>query len=87
MRHYKPALRQLILEFTLHLDEGLGKEGVHVAEHPVAAAVTPVGAEEALDAPQPVDRVQETLEILVRAFLYLALCLHIHAVMQIVIDT
>lgn len=46
-----------------------------MAEHPVAAAVTPVGAKEALDAPQPVDRVQETLEILVRAFLYLALCL------------
>jgi hypothetical protein len=41
MRH-RPALRQLILELALHLHEGLGKEGVHMAEHPVVATVTPI---------------------------------------------
>jgi hypothetical protein len=41
MRH-RPALRQLILELALHHHEGLGKEGIHMAEHPVAATVTPV---------------------------------------------
>ena len=56
MRH-RPALRTLILEFALHLHEGLGEEGVDMAEHPVAAAVTPVRAKEALDAAQPIDRV------------------------------
>ena len=46
-----------------------------MAEHPVAAAVAPIGAEKALDAAQPVDGVEETLEVLVRTFLYFTLCL------------
>lgn len=77
MRH-RPALSQLVLEFTFHLHQGLGEEAIHVAEHPVAAAVAPIRAEEALDAPQPVNRVEETLEVLIRTFLYFTLCLHIH---------
>jgi hypothetical protein len=49
-----------------------------MAEHPVAATVTPVWAKESLDTPQPIDRVQETLKVLMRTFLYLTLRLHIH---------
>jgi hypothetical protein len=39
---WKPALRQLFLEFVLHLHEGLRKEGINMVEHPVTTSVTPI---------------------------------------------
>jgi hypothetical protein len=57
MVRHKPALGQLILEFSLHLDKGLRKEGIHMVEHPITTPVTPIWAKEALDTSQAINRI------------------------------
>jgi hypothetical protein len=57
MVRHKPALGQLILEFSLHLDKGLRKEGIHMVEHPITTPVTPIRAKEALDTSQAINRI------------------------------